>query len=50
MLYVWPQGAQIEYANADYMRQVASYGQAVTVIEDGNASVTVDKVLTPAKN
>jgi len=51
VLYAWPQDAQIEYANAESMRQFESYGKAVTVTADGKASVTVDKVLTiPAKN
>ena len=48
MVFVWPQDAQIEYANAEYIRQVASYGQAVTVTEDGKVSVTIDKILTTA--
>ena len=51
MLYAWPQDAQIEYANAEYMRQFASYGKAVTVTEDGKVSVALDKVLlSAAKN
>jgi hypothetical protein len=51
VVYVWPQDAQIEYANAEYMRQFESYSQAVTVTEDSKASVTVDKLLViPAKN
>jgi hypothetical protein len=47
-LYVWPQDAQIEYANPEYMRQFESYGQEVTVTEDAQASVTIDKVLPGA--
>ena len=51
VLYAWPQDAQIEYNNAEYMRQFESYGQAVTVTEDGKVSVTIDKVLAgPGKN
>jgi len=51
VLYAWPQDAQIEYANAEYMRQFESYGKAVTVTADSKVSVTVDKVLPiPAKN
>jgi hypothetical protein len=51
VLYVWPQDAQVEYANPEYMRQFESYGKAVTVTEDGKTSVTLDKVLAlPAKN
>jgi len=49
-LYVWPQEGQIEYADAEYMRQYESYGQAVSVTADAKVSVTVDRVLTPAKN
>lgn len=45
MLYVWPQEAQVEYANPEYMRQFESYGQAVTVTENNRVTVTVDKVL-----
>jgi len=45
-VYVWPQDLAIEYANAEYMKQFDSYGQKVTVTEDGKATVTVDKVLT----
>jgi hypothetical protein len=49
MLYVMD--SQVEYANAEYMRQFESYGQEVTVTADSKASVTVDKILTsPAKN
>ena len=48
ILYAWPQDAQIEYSNAEYMRQFESYGQAVTVTEDAKVSVTLDKVLTGA--
>ena len=49
--YVWPGDAPIEYTNADYMKQLESYGQRVTVTEDGKATVTVDRpVLMPAKN
>jgi hypothetical protein len=51
VVYVWPNDAQIEYANADYMRQFSSYGQSVTVSDDSKTPVTVDKVLLPpAKN
>ena len=48
MLYAWPQDSQIEYANAEYMRQFESYGTAVTVTEDGKVSATIDKVLVSA--
>jgi hypothetical protein len=49
MLYVMD--SQVEYANAEYMRQFESYGQEVTVTADSKASVTVDKILTgSAKN
>jgi hypothetical protein len=49
--YVWPNDAPIEYRSADYMKQLESYGQRVTVAEDGKATVTLDKpVLMPAKN
>jgi hypothetical protein len=49
--YVWPSDAPIEYTNADYMKQLESYGQSVTVTEDGKATVTIDKpVLIPVKN
>lgn len=51
VLYAWPQDAQIEYANAEYMRQFESYGKSVTVTADSKVSVTVDKVLPiSAKN
>jgi hypothetical protein len=51
MVYVWPNDAQIEYANAEYMRQFESYGQKVTVTEDSKTTVTLDKpLLIPAKN
>jgi hypothetical protein len=51
VLYVWPVEAQVEYANAEYMRQFESYGQTVTVTEGGSVAVTVDRVLTiPVKN
>jgi hypothetical protein len=50
-VYVWPMDAPIEYANPEFMKPLESFGQAVTVTEDGKASVTVDKILTiPAKN
>jgi 5-hydroxyisourate hydrolase-like protein (transthyretin family) len=50
-LYAWPRDAQIEYANPEYMRQFASYGQAVTVMEDNKVSVTLEKVLVnPGQN
>jgi hypothetical protein len=45
MIYVWPQDSQIEYADAEYMRQFESYGKAVTVSEDAKESVTLDRVL-----
>lgn len=45
VLYCWPQDAQIEYTNAEYMRQFESYGKAVTVTADSKVSVTIDKVL-----
>ena len=48
VLYAWPQDSQIEYANAEYMRQFESYGTAVTVTEDGKVSATIDKVLVSA--
>jgi hypothetical protein len=49
--YVWPNDAPIEYTSADYMKQLESYGQRVTVAEDSKATVTIDKpVLMPAKN
>jgi hypothetical protein len=51
VLFVWPQEAQIEYTNADYMKQFESYGQSVTVTEDSKTTVTLDKVLSlPVKN
>jgi len=51
VLFVWPQDAQVEYANADYMRQFESYGQTVTVTDGATLAVTVDKVMpNPAKN
>lgn len=51
VVFAWPQEAQIEYTNADYMKQFESYGQAVTVTEDSKATLTIDKVLsTTAKN
>jgi Carboxypeptidase regulatory-like domain len=51
MVYLWPEDAQIEYSNAEYMRQFESYGQAVTITEGNRTSVTLDKILTvPAKN
>jgi hypothetical protein len=50
VVFAWPQDAQIEYTNADYMKQFESYGQAVSVTEDSRAAVTIDKVLIPAKN
>jgi len=46
VVYVWPQDLAIEYSSAEYMKQFDSYGQRVTVTEDGKATVTVDKVLT----
>jgi hypothetical protein len=45
LLFVWPAEAQIEYTNADFMKPLESYGQAITVTEDGKATVTIDKVL-----
>jgi len=50
MLYVWPQDLAIEYTNAEYMKQFASYGQKVTVTEDGKSTVTVDRVLVKLGN
>jgi len=51
ILYAWPNDAQIEYSNPEYMRQFESYGQPVTVAADEKASVTIDKILSiPAKN
>jgi hypothetical protein len=44
-LFAWPPGAEIEYTNADFMKQLESYGQAITVTEDGKATATIDKVL-----
>jgi hypothetical protein len=51
MMYAWPQDAQIEYANPEYMRQFESYGKQITVIADDKVSVTLDRVLpNPDKN
>jgi len=51
LVFAWPQDAQIEYTNAEYMKPFESYGQAVTVTEDSKSTVTIDKVLsTTAKN
>jgi len=49
--YVWPGDAPVEYTSVDYMKQLESYGQRVTVTEDSKATVTIDKpVLIPSKN
>jgi len=45
VLYAWPAEAQIEYANPEFMKQFTSYGQAVTVTEDGRVTVTIDRLL-----
>jgi len=50
VVFVWPQDAPIEYTNAESMRQFESYGQPVSVSDDGKVSVTVDKMLTLPKN
>lgn len=51
MVYIWPQELQIEWADAEYMKQFDSYGQKVTVTADSKATVTIDKVVTStAKN
>ena len=49
--YVWPNDAPIEYTSAEYMKQLESYGQRVSVAEDSKAAVTIDKpVLIAGKN
>jgi Carboxypeptidase regulatory-like domain len=51
VVFIWAQETPIEYTNAEYMRQFESYGQPVSVSDDGTATVTVDKILTlPVKN
>lgn len=50
-VYIWPGDASIEYANPEYMRQLDSYGQNVTVTADSSTPVTIDKpLLTIPKN
>ncbi|HUI58364.1 MAG TPA: carboxypeptidase-like regulatory domain-containing protein [Bryobacteraceae bacterium] len=44
-LYAWAVAAQIEYADAAYMRQFESARQAVTVTADSKVTVTIDRVL-----
>ena len=50
VVFVWPADLAIEYANAEYMKQFDSYGQKVSVTDDGKATVSLDKPILRLSN
>jgi hypothetical protein len=46
VLYVWRRDAEIEYTNAEYMRQFIAYGQPVSVVEGGKVTVKLQHLLS----
>jgi hypothetical protein len=50
LVFVWPADLAIEYANPEYMKQFDSYGQKVSVTDDGRATVSLDKAILRLSN
>jgi hypothetical protein len=45
LLFAWPSGTQVEYAEPEFERQYAALGKAVTVTEGTKVTVNIDRAL-----
>jgi hypothetical protein len=45
LLFAWPSGAQVEYAEPEFARQYAAQGKPVTITEGAKVTVNIDRPL-----